>query len=242
MSHKSDVTAKSDGTPAGARTGDVPGATVNSRMTLLLVVIVATSIAGLAVSLWYPEPDAAGQFTYDGVAPVREFWWAWHLFAGANLVVGVTALALAGLRLVPSRGAVWATVGAGMMWLGAALYGVGLGGLGTAYLYATAPVLDPASGTALVQHLGSDFARLYGPVLPGAGLVAIGTVALSVALWRARSVPRWIPLLAGASILATFVVETSGPLGLIVEGPVAISSVAIGWYAWRRRTVTDEQR
>jgi len=147
--------------------------------------------------------------------------------------VGLTALALAGLRLVPSRGAVWGTVGASMMWLGAGLYGVGLGGLATAYHYATSPVLDRASGVALVEALGTDFARLYGIVLPGALLVALGTVALSVALWRARTVPRWVPIVAGISILATFVVETSGPAGLLAEGPVALSSVAIGWHAWR---------
>lgn len=217
----------------GAAAERAPRTTVRSRMTLLFAVIVLTSVAGLAVGLWYPAPDAGDRYTYAGVQPIRDFWWAWHVFAGVNLVVGVTALALAGLRLVPSRGAVWGTVGASMMWLGAGLYGVGLGGLATAYHYATSPVLDRASGMALVEALGTDFARLYGIVLPGALLVALGTVALSVALWRARTVPRWVPIVAGISILATFVVETSGPAGLLAEGPVAISSVAIGWHAWR---------
>jgi hypothetical protein len=46
-------------------------------------------------------------------------------------------------------------------------------------------------------------------------------------------VPRWVPILH-LGIVVTFLVPTSGLLGLAVELPVAVGSIATGYYAWRR--------
>lgn len=55
-----------------------------------------------------------------------------------------------------------------------------VGGLATIYFFATDPTaLDPTSGAALLEHVGANFPRLYGAVIPDALLVALGTVALA---------------------------------------------------------------
>ncbi len=207
-----------------------------SRMTVLLVTVVATSVVGAAMSLLFPldlEADAAT--LHADVAGSREAV-RWVLVLGAvNLVVGVCALALAGLLLAPARGAAWATVGAGGMWLGAALYGVGVGGWAELFPAATHPALDESASHDLVAALVDDPVQLFATAGAGAALVALGTVLLAVGLWRARTVPRWLPVLTAVSILLTFVLPTTGLLGLLVELPVAVSAIAIAWYAWQRR-------
>jgi hypothetical protein len=204
-------------------------------MAVLLAAVVVTSILGTAMSLLFPldlESDAA---TLHAEVESSRDSVRWILVLGAvNLVVGVSALALAGLLLVPARGADSATVGAVAMWLGAAFYGVGVGGWAEAFPTATHPALDASASRELVAELVADPARLFVTAGTGAGLVALGTVLLSVGLWRARTVPRWVPAVAAVSIVLTFVFPTAGPVGLLVEIPVAVSSIAIGWYSWQR--------
>lgn len=201
---------------------------------LLFVVIAVGSLAGLAVALWWPVGSEEG-FTSNLLQLDRGLVWTFLTLAGINLVLGVCALAVAGWLLAPARGNVWATVGVSVMWLGAALYGVGIGNWAGMFHVATdTMVLDVGTAAALLDVIEADALRLWALPGAGAGLVALGTVVLSVGLWRARTLPRWVPAVAAVSILATFVLPTSGPAGLFVEGPVAASSIAIGWYAWRR--------
>lgn len=171
-------------------------------------------------------------YTYADIEPIRSFWWGLQVFLSTNLVICVPALALAGMLLVRQRGARWATVGGVVMWVGTALYTTGVAGLATIYYFATDPGLDPAAGTVLLDLVGDD-GRLYAAMIPGGLLVALGTVLQAVGLWRARSVPRWVPL-TSLAIVATFVLPASGAIGLVVEIPVAVAACAVGYYAWRR--------
>ena len=212
-----------------------------TRAALVAIVIVVSSIVGLAVVLSYPRPDAAGQYTFAQIEPMRDAWWAFFILAGVNLILGNVALAVAIWRLVRTRGAAWATLGGAMLWVGAALYGVGVGGWATIGYYATNPAaVDPANGARLVDYVVGDVSRMYGAVLPGGVLVLGGTVAASVALWQARTVPRWVPILL-ASLLATFVLPTRGPVGLVSELPHLIASMAIAWSLWRRAGQRNER-
>ncbi len=124
------------------------------------------------------------------------------------------------------------------MWLGAGLYAVGIGNWAGTFVTATNPALDETMSRALVDAANTDGLHMWAAPGGGAGLVAVGTVLLAVGLWRARSVPRWVPTVAAVSIIASLLMPTAGLLGLIVEGPIAVSSIAIGWYAWRRTTRT----
>ena len=54
-----------------------------------------------------------------------------------------------------------------------------------------------------------------------------------VALWRARSVPRWVPVVAAISAVATLVLPPDGPAGLVAECASSASTTALGWYAYR---------
>lgn len=200
---------------------------------LLAIVLLLTSIGGIAVGLWYPEGDDGDRYTYAHIQSIQDAWWGWHVFAGVNLVLGVCASALAGWILVKTRGTVLALIGGSVMWLGAALYGVGLGALASIFYFgAETAALDEPSGAKLLDYAQDHFARLYGPLLAGALLVALGTIILAVALWRAKTVPRWVPILL-ATVPLTFV-ATNGLVGTLVLLPLTVGTVAIGWYAWRQ--------
>jgi hypothetical protein len=217
-----------------------PSVTPRGRgLTLLLTVILVTSVSAFAlafVSFLKPVGDGDGLPAYADIAHVRGYVWTFFIVAGVQLVVGACAAALAGWLLAPNRGARWATVGASLIWLGAALYGVGIGGWATVYYFGTDPVLDPATGARLIDHVNDDTARLLAIPIGGALLIAIGSLVLSVALWRARTVPRWVPIAGAAAALATIVLPPDGVAGLIAEAASSITTIAIGWYAWERFT------
>lgn len=218
-----------------------PGVTVlgeagrrRAGIAIVAIAVAVTAVVGLAIGLFFPATDESGRWTYAVVEPIRGFFRLWLVMAGVNLVVGLTTTALAGWLLVLSRGWIAATVGACLMWFGCALYAVGLGGVAAAYYFATEPaVLDAAASTRLLDHLHESTIALWGPAIAGALLVAAGQISLAVGLWRARTVPRWIPILA-ATIPLTFVFDTSGVRGLLVELPQALAGVGIAWYLWQR--------
>ena len=93
-------------------------------------------------------------------------------------------------------------------------------------------MLEAASGTRLLDRVGED-PRLFAVALPGAVLVALGTVAQAVGLLRSRALPRWVPLLS-LTIVLSFFVPGSGVAGAIAGIPVAAAAIALGYFAWRR--------
>jgi hypothetical protein len=68
----------------------------------------------------------------------------------------------------------------------------------------------------------------------GAVLIALGSLTIAVALWRARTVPRWVPVVGAISALATLVLPPDGVAGLLGEAASSATTIAIGWYAWQR--------
>jgi hypothetical protein len=209
----------------------VERATARRRAGLLLLVLVVTSLLGVAGSLLWPEPAVGDWYTYRDIAPIRELWWALLTTLSVGLVLGVPAQALAALLLTWGRGAMWTTVGAVLMWLGTGLYAVGVGGWAAVYFFGTLPQLGVASGTRLLDAVADD-PRLFAVALPGAALVALGTVVQAVGLLRSRALPRWVPILSLAIVL-TFVVPGSGVVGALAGIPLAVAAIAIGYYAWR---------
>lgn len=209
-----------------------------SRMALLFAVILVTGVSAFAISVVSaakPIGDGDSLPGYAAIASQRGYVWAFFVVAGVQLVVGACAAALAAMFLARERGARWATVGGSLVWLGAAAYGVGIGGWATLYYFATDPaVLDGATATRLVDHANDDTARLLAVPIGGALLIALGSLVLAVALWRARTVPRWVPVVAALSAVATIVLPPSGAAGLVAEAASSLTTIAIGWYAWRR--------
>jgi hypothetical protein len=206
-------------------------------ISLLFAVIIVTSISAFAlsfVSFVKPIGSGDGAPAYADIADVRSYVWAFFIIAGVQLVVGASAAALAAWLLVPRRGSRWATAGASLIWLGAALYGVGIGGWATIYYFGTDPhVLDPAVATRLIDHVNDDTARMLAVPIGGALLIAIGSLALSVALWRARSVPRWLPIATAITAIATVLLAPDEVGGLIAEAASSATTILIGWYVWQ---------
>jgi Domain of unknown function (DUF4386) len=207
------------------------------RLGLLFAVILVTSVTatGLAlVSLIKPIGDGGDALPgFAAVAPLRGYAWAFFTFAGIQMVVGVCAAALATWILTPARGARWATVGGSLVWFGAAAYAVGIGGWAAVYYFGSDPRLGRA-GAGVIDRFNHDGAHMMAVPIGGALLVALGGLLLAVALWRARSVPRWVPVLGALSGVAALVLPPDTAAGLLAEAASSATTIAIGWYAWRR--------
>jgi hypothetical protein len=220
----------------------------NRGRRLLFAVILVTSLSALALSLMsFAKPIGHGDGLpdYAAIAPNRGYVWGFFVVAGVQLIVGACAAALAAWLLAPARGARLATVGGSLIWLGAAIYGVGTGGWATFYYFGTDPAtLDPATAARLIDHVNNDTARMLAVPIGGALLVAIGSMLLAVALWRARTVPRWVPIVGALSAVTGIVLPPDTVAGIVGETASSATSIAIGWYAWQgprsRRGLRDD--
>jgi hypothetical protein len=208
------------------------------RLALLFAVIVATSLSAFAlafVSFVKPIGQGDAMPDYAAIAPHRDYVWSFFAIAGVQLIVGACAAALAAWLLVPDRGARWATLGGGLVWLGAALYGVGIGAWAAVYYFATdRATLGSATAARFVDHVNDDSAHMLAVPIGGAILIALGSLTIAVALWRARTVPRWVPIVGAISAVATLVLPPDGVAGLAGEAASSATMIAIGWYAWQR--------
>lgn len=82
------------------------------------------------------------------------------------------------------------------------------------------------SAAQVFAAIADDQTHLFGTMIPGAILTLLGTVVQVVGLFRAGTVPRWIPVLL-LFIVATFFVPGDGAAGLITSVPMAAGSS--GW-------------
>jgi hypothetical protein len=216
----------------------VVSAPTNLRLGLLFAVLLLTAASSLvlsAMSALKPIGQSDLSPDYAAIAPMRDYIWTFFIVAGIQLIVGACAAAVAGWVLTPARGARWATVGGSLIWLGAALYGVGIGGWAALYYFGSdAAVLGPATAARIIDHANDDTARMLAIPIAGALLIAIGTLILAVALWRAGTVPRWVPVVGALSAVATVMLPPSGIPGLVGETASSATTVALGLYAWRR--------
>lgn len=88
------------------------------------------------------------------------------------------------------------------------------------------------TGTALTAFVNDNWQRFGVILVPGFLLLTLGSLLLAVALWRARSVPRWLPVAVGLINVVTFAI----PFGPVLDGLDAAFSatmIAIAWYLWR---------
>jgi hypothetical protein len=217
---------------AGPRDIAVP----RGRLGLLFTAILVTSVSGFALSVVsFAKPIGEGGDAlpgYAALAPHRGYVWAFFMIAGVQLVVGAIAAAIAAMLLARNR---WGTIGGAVVWLGAALYGVGIGGWAAAYYFGTDPELAPNTATALIDRINDDTAHVLAVPVGGALLIGLGTLLLAVALWRARSVPRWIPIVGARAAFATIAIPPDPVAGMISEAASSATTIAVGWYAWRMR-------
>jgi hypothetical protein len=89
------------------------------------------------------------------------------------------------------------------------------------------------AGRAAFDVVNDDISHIFALMIPGAAMALVCQVLQSIALFRAKVVPSWVPWLSLA-IVATFVSPGNGLAGLITAIPMAAAAVGLGYYAWRR--------
>ncbi|MET9271125.1 hypothetical protein [Kribbella sp. NPDC003557] len=202
------------------------------RIGAIGVVLTVSNLVATPGGVLWPDPSGGGEtYTYADIQPLRDRWWGLLVVLSIGGLLGVPAQAFLTAYLVRARGAAWATVGGLMMWIGIACQAVGVAGLATAYYFATG--VDAAAGTAVIDSANDDLLHLFGLMLAGALLAALGTVVQVVGLWRSHTVPWWVSALV-LFIVISFVVPGNGWVGLVVQVPMAAGAIAIAYYAWRR--------
>jgi len=211
-------------TSAPARSA-APRAAIVSAFLALGAVVVAILV------LWQPwgERDALG---YADIAPHRDAAWLGAMADGLAFAVVGIALGLAVCRLAPARGAVWANAGAVMTTLGGVAFCAGMVSFGSFAWYATDTAAIPAGpGEALMSYVEDSPGHILGVQMVGFLLFTLGSLALMVALWRARAVPRWLPVAFLVLTVGTFAL---GGVALnIVQAAQMLSLAVVAYYAAR---------
>jgi hypothetical protein len=202
------------------------------RSALIASGLVVGSIGSFGLGFWHRDYDPGKAIPYDEFSTIHESWWAWHMFGGLANTLMMVALAIAACVLAQRRGAAWANVGAAATLLGGLLFGAGVAAEGAAMGYAGNPeALPRQAGAALLRYIDQHPDMYVAPLLPGLLLSTLGPMLISVALWRARSVPSWIPLALLLGTVAGFAAPMQ--IGWIVGIPAAVASIAIGWHVWK---------
>ena len=206
-----------------------PSTVPSGPRTALVASALAVSAAAVAsVLLWHPWP-IRDRFGYGDIAPIRDGMWTGIVIdATAFAVLGV-ALSLVVCMLARSRGAVWATVGAVVTSLGGIAFAMGAYGFASLAWYATDTTAIPVeSGTEFLKYAVDN--PQHGMVLQMAGflLFTLGSIALFIALIRARTVPVWLPITFFVLVVAQFTPVPSRVLDLIQVALMAVLLV-LAW-------------
>lgn len=205
-----------------------PTALSRSRKTLVASALAVSAAAVGSVLLLQPWP-VRNRFGYGDIAPIRDGMWTGIVIDALAFAVLGVALSLVVCMLARSRGAVWATVGAVVTSLGGIAFAMGAFGFGSLAWYAT-------DTTAIPVETGTEFLKYavdnpqHGMVLQMAGflLYTLGSVALTIALLRARTVPTWLPSAFLVLTVAQFTPVPSRVLDLI-QVAVMAALVVLAW-------------
>jgi hypothetical protein len=207
-----------------------------ARARIVAVVLAVGAVASTAFGIWPPASGRAESFRYDVIAPMRTSWWAWHLVGGLGVAAAAIAVSLAVCLLVPSRGATWATFGALLTALGGLAFYGSVAAEGVLGLYATDPEALPArSGTGLLTFVDDKSEPVDVLLIPGLVLLTLGPLLLAGALWRARTVPRWLPVAFALTNAGGFPLST-GIVADVVHGAFAATLLAIAWFLFHHTT------
>jgi hypothetical protein len=150
------------------------------------------------------------------------------------LALGALAVSWAAIAtLVRGRGAVLATAAALLGAVGAfcgalvnVLVGVNLAAA------ATAPISREAAGRFLVTSFHSGFGDVFMDVyIVG---IYLAPVLMGIALWRSRSVPRWLAVLFVAGLELAQEVPSAGPVRVVLLMlPFAVAMVLLAVRTWQ---------
>ena len=215
-----------------------PTRPVRARGGIIAAGLAVAAAAEAAVLVFHPWEER-DEFGYSQVAGIRDALWT-------TLLVDAIAFALIGLTLsvivttlAPSRGAAWAKAGGVAATLGGITYAMGAFGFAALTWYATeTSALPVEDGTALLEYAVDHPAHVLGPQMAGFLMFTIGTVLLSVALLRSRTVPRWLPTGLLVLTAATFLPVPSR----VLDGIQVAFMTLLVVLAWRHQTGEPRRR
>lgn len=155
-------------------------------------------------------------------------------FVAAKVLVAVGGLITIALvltyrrLLVPARGRTLATVAAVMVAVGMAANSLSQATHGYLLYWASGPDVERAAGADVVAAAESSTELVTLPVsFWSVPLFAVGLLLTAVALWRAGTVPRWVPFGIVVAGLAGGAIGT-GPLMLaVLVVDVAVAATAL---------------
>jgi hypothetical protein len=209
-------------TPATATVG-------RARSTIVATALTLGSAAVAAVVLWRPVPRDT--LDYAGLAPLRGEAWASYLIDSIGFMVAAVALSIAVCLLAPARGAGWANAGAILTSVGGMVFSAAVFAFAMLAWYGTA--VPAESGGPVLAALKDDGGHLMGPQVIGFLAYNVGTVLLATALWRARSVPRWLPIALAVLTVAQFPLPDR--LIDVAQALLMAGYVAVAWFVMRAR-------
>jgi MFS family permease len=136
------------------------------------------------------------------------------------------------LALAPSRGSVWATVGAALTGLGAAATGAGLVMITT--MMGMLARTDRELAGRVYELAGSS--SLGGLPFLLAPAMLVGLLLLGIALLRAGTVHPAIPVVLMVGAVLAGLAPGGGPVGALGHVPLAVALVALAVRLWGRTT------
>lgn len=209
-----------------------PGARTASTVAKASTALLGLGAVAVAVTVLWQPWGGRDRFGYADLAPHRDAAWLGTMIDGLGFaVVGIT-LGLAVCLLAPARGAAWANAGAVVAGLGGVAFCAGMVSFGSFAWYATEPRALPVDrGTALMTYVVDHPGHLLGLQMAGFLLVTLGSLVLMVALWRARSVPRWLPI--GYAVLAVANFAADGVALNLVQAAQMLSLLAVAFFTAR---------
>jgi hypothetical protein len=218
--------------PATASVEATAAAPIGRARAAIVAVALATGSAAVAVLLLLQPGNLRTTFDYADIAAARDATFASDIVDGLGFAIAGVALAISVCVLARARGAAWANVGAVLMTLAGMLFAATEIAWGTLTWYATAPdALPVESGGALIRYLEHNTGHVDGLQVPAFLAYNVGALLLCAALWRARAVPRWLPIAITVLTVAQFVTPQS--LANVEEAVLMLTFIPVGWFLIR---------
>jgi len=188
------------------------------RMLLLLAPVLM--FLGYA---FHPDLPAGTAAALDDLTDERGLYIATKLAVAFGSLLFVPLVLTIRHRAFPGRGRGLATVAAVLCTIGFICNGLSQSLWGYLLWFATEPGVDRTAGVAVVD--AAQNASML-PTLPvtfaSVPVFALGLLLLAVALWRAGTVPRWVPVLVVLVDLASPVFPV-GPVNLVTGAAVVVA-------------------
>jgi hypothetical protein len=219
-------------TPVATSVSTVPTACVSRvRAAIISAVLTLGALAVAVVVLWQPW-GARNALGYADIAPHRDAAWIGAIVDGLGFAAIGIALGLAVCVLAPTRGSTWANIGAVLAGLGGVTFCAGMVSFGSFAWYATsADAIPVTSGTSLMSYVQDNPGHILGLEMAGFVMTTLGSLVLMVALWRSRSVPRWLPI--GYLVLTVGVFALGGVVLNVVQAVQTLSLVVVAFATLR---------